>query len=302
MKLFISWSNPHAQAVAETLRDWLKDVIHALEPFVSSLDVAKGERGLAVIARELEGSSHGIICVNRANQSAPWLNFEAGAISKQVDKSRVFPVLIDLPGSDLKGPLRGFQYTELFSEADMLRLIESIWETCPDSNIDLTQLQRNFSRLWPELLESLKEIRQTPSIESEPGQEARSDADKLDELLGLARQNQRRIESLESGILLGQSTRRRQREKSAVDALTTNPDIDDILRTIREIKHRLTEECGEPIELDTKQQGRIVALIPSGVRVGTETARVLSELARSNGLKLQFHRTQIKSTDAQREP
>jgi hypothetical protein len=302
MKLFISWSNPHAQAVAEALRDWLKDVIHALQPFVSSLDVAKGERGLAVIARELEGSSHGIICVNRANQNAPWLNFEAGAISKQVDKSRVFPVLIDLPGSELKGPLRGFQYTELFSEGDMLRLVESIWDTCPDANIDLPQLQRNFSRLWPELLDALEEVRRTSSIEPEAGQEARSETDKLDELLGLARENQRRIDSLESGKRLSQSTRRLQRERSVVESWPAAPSIDEILATIREIRHRLSVEIGERAELDTKQQGRIVALIPSGKRVSNETAQVLGELARSNGLKLVFSRTPRADTGDPEEP
>lgn len=290
MKMFISWSTPHAQVVAEALRDWLKDMIHALEPFVSSLDIAKGERGLAVIARELEGASHGIICVSRANQSAPWLNFEAGAISKQVEKSRVFPVLIDLPGSDLQGPLREFQYTELFSEKDMLRLVESIWDTCPDSNISLIQLQKNFARLWPELMDALDEVKRTPStVEPAPSQEARSAEDKLDELLGLARQNQRRIDSLEAARFTDQSTRR-QRTPSLGDSWSLHPSVDEVHHIMHEISDRLTEEIGESIEVRMLRPDRIQVRVPAGVRIDPQSASTLNELARSRGLSLHFRR------------
>ncbi|MCX5260936.1 toll/interleukin-1 receptor domain-containing protein [Streptomyces canus] len=297
MKLFISWSNPHAQVVAEALRDWLKDMIHALEPFVSSLDIAKGERGLATIAHELEGSRHGIICVNRANQNAPWLNFEAGSISKQVETSRVFPVLIDLPGSDLQGPLREFQYTELFSERDMLRLVESIWEACPDPNINLIQLRKNFSRLWPELMDALEETKETPSVELASAQEARSAEDKLDELLGLARQNQRRIDSLEGASFTGQPTRRRQRKQAADDFWLTTPNIDEALRTLDEINKRLAEEIGKPISLTVERPNKIVALVPAGLRIQSQSARTLGELAQSRGLSLHFRRTSAESAE-----
>ncbi|WP_165914628.1 toll/interleukin-1 receptor domain-containing protein [Streptomyces sp. AcE210] len=297
MKLFISWSNPHAQVVAEALRDWLKDMIHALEPFVSSLDIAKGERGLATIAHELEGSRHGIICVNRANQDAPWLNFEAGSISKQVETSRVFPVLIDLPGSDLQGPLREFQYTELFSERDMLRLVESIWEACPDPSINLIQLRKNFNRLWPELMEALQETKQTPSVELAAAQEARPAEDKLDELLGLARQNQRRIDSLEGASFTGQSTRRRLRKNPGSGSWLTTPGIDEAIHTFDEINKRLTEEIGESIALTVERPNKIVALVPAGVSIQPQSTRTLTELAQSRGLILQFRRTPAENAE-----
>ncbi|MCX5303717.1 toll/interleukin-1 receptor domain-containing protein [Streptomyces sp. NBC_00160] len=297
--MFISWSTPHAQTVAESLRDWLKDMIHALDPFVSSLDIAKGERGLAVIARELEGTSHGIICVNRANQNAPWLNFEAGSISKQVDKSRVFPVLIDLPGSDLQGPLREFQYTELFAKKDMLRLAESIWETCPESNISLNQLQRNFHRLWPELMEALEEVKETPSV-AEPAlpHEGRSAEDKLDELIGLARQNQRRIDSLEAARLFPPSTSNPgervftasweeprppwegPRSRAAHDA------------AMKEISERILEELGRPVELRILRPGSAVAVMPRGARYNLDTIHGISAFARTRGISLKFGRSE----------
>ena len=43
-----------------------------------------------------------------------WLLFEAGAISKELDDdTRIYPILIDLPLSDLKYPLAQFQAIEL---------------------------------------------------------------------------------------------------------------------------------------------------------------------------------------------
>ncbi|MFB7422588.1 toll/interleukin-1 receptor domain-containing protein [Streptomyces hydrogenans] len=288
MKMFISWSTPHAQAVAEALRKWLKDMIHAIDPFVSSMDIAKGERGLAVIARELEGTSHGIICVNRANQNAPWLNFEAGSISKQVEKSRVFPVLIDLPGSDLQGPLREFQYTELFIEREMLRLAESIWETCPESNISLDHLQRNFHRLWPELMETLKPVRETPSMtEPVPPPGGRTAEDKLDELLGLARQNQRRIDSLEAARMFPPPSR----------LIGDRPFPSDFERTFnrgelgeiaQDISEKLEEEVGRPVEVRTIRPNQLLAYIPRGTRLNLDATRALVNYTARKGARLRY--------------
>jgi hypothetical protein len=77
-----------------SLRGWLPSVLQAVKPWVSAHDIAKGERGYAEIAQSLEKCSFGILCVTAENQQKPWLNFEAGALSKQVDSSRVAPLLL----------------------------------------------------------------------------------------------------------------------------------------------------------------------------------------------------------------
>jgi hypothetical protein len=83
MKVFISWSGSLSKSVAEKLRPWMREIIQGLEPFVSSLDIQKGNLWLTELMNELEGSSIGIICLTKENLNSKWLLFEAGALFKK---------------------------------------------------------------------------------------------------------------------------------------------------------------------------------------------------------------------------
>jgi TIR domain len=91
MKVFISWSGSKSQDVAVALGDWLPGVINRIEPFVSAKDIYAGSRWESEIASQLDTTNFGIVCVTRENQAAPWLNFEAGALAKAVELSRLIP-------------------------------------------------------------------------------------------------------------------------------------------------------------------------------------------------------------------
>src|SRR5664280_2412573 len=110
MKIFISWSGDLSKQVALLLRDWLPGAIQALDPpWVSEVDIESGANWSTSIGKELTDARFGIICVTQENQSRPWLNFEAGAISRLVAKAA--PLLIDFTDkSDLiGGPLSQLQ-------------------------------------------------------------------------------------------------------------------------------------------------------------------------------------------------
>jgi hypothetical protein len=109
MKVFLSWSGEKSRAVAGALRDWLPSLINEVDPFVSGKDIAAGARWQSEISGKLESSNFGIVCVTSDNQTAPWLNFEAGALAKVVGSSRVVPLAADLKVTDVKLPLGQFQ-------------------------------------------------------------------------------------------------------------------------------------------------------------------------------------------------
>src|SRR5450432_2782908 len=113
MGVFISWSgkNTKSHMVADALRRWLEQVIQGCNPWMSSQDIEPGERWFRELFTQLDNLNVGIICVTKTNQGEPWLNFEAGALAKQLNDdyanaSRVCPLLIDLNENDVTGPMK----------------------------------------------------------------------------------------------------------------------------------------------------------------------------------------------------
>jgi len=102
MKLFLSWSGKMSRDIAVALDHWLPYVIQNVKPFVSTGDIDKGRRWSEVLASELAEIGYGIIIVTHDNLREPWINFEAGAISKAIDKSWVSPFLFGVAPSKLE--------------------------------------------------------------------------------------------------------------------------------------------------------------------------------------------------------
>lgn len=196
MKVFISWSGRRSHAVARALRDWLPDVINAVEPWLSS-DIEKGAPSMVEIAKGLKDSSFGIICVTPHNQHRPWINYEAGALSKSVgdDPGRVATLLIDIARpTDVTGPLAQFQATQLELE-DFKRLIVSV-DGHTDHPREASRVEKLVENLWPGLKNKLDAaVAMTPV---QPRKSVtRSETEIMDELLGLARSMSARLDGME---------------------------------------------------------------------------------------------------------
>lgn len=196
MKVFLSWSGTVSHRVALALKAWLPLVIHSLEPYVSSEDIDKGARWSSDISQELEVSQYGIICVTRDNLNAPWLNFEAGALSKSIEKSRVSPFLYGIKRSEVKGPLLQFQSTA-FELADVRKLISTLNLADGTPYIDAGRLDAIFAVMWPQLESALAGIDQvTDGNDAEKSQIAGvSSIEILEEILELARTQQKLLTS-----------------------------------------------------------------------------------------------------------
>ena len=159
MKVFISWSGNKSHKVAMIFREWLPSVIQSLEPYVSSEDIDKGARWSSDIAKELEDSTFGILCVTKDNLHAPWLSFEAGALSKTMDKSFVTPFLFDIKRSEVNGPILQFQST-VFEKEDIKKLIHTLNKACGENGISETMLDKAFEVWYPTLEEELNGLKE----------------------------------------------------------------------------------------------------------------------------------------------
>ena len=195
MKVFISWSGEISHRVAIVLHGWLPSVIQALKPYISS-DINKGARWSLDVSKELESSSFGILCITKDSKDAPWLNFEAGALSKFVERSRVAPFLFRVELSEIsEGPLSQFQATT-FDKDDVHKLVRSLNSAESVPLLDKEALDTAFSRGWPDLADQLNEIKVsepeaeegTPSSQGKPAatssQTVQQDAEEAKRLSG----------------------------------------------------------------------------------------------------------------------
>ena len=157
MKLFISWSGQTSHKIAAILHEWIQIVLPHIKPYLSSFDIQKGERWLPEISSELDSSSFGIICVVPGNSNSTWLNFEAGALSKTIEGSRVCPFLVGVAPSDLPSTLSQFQCTE-YDYEDVRKLLDSLNSASKDEKIEKEKLYSTYKICWPGLKERIDPI------------------------------------------------------------------------------------------------------------------------------------------------
>ena len=182
MKLFISWSGPKSKAVATALRGWIPSVINEVKPFMSAESIESGTRWQAIIAKELETTDFGLVCTTAANQEKPWLNFEAGALAKKLDDSRVVPIAIDLAPSEIRQPLGQFNGNPLTKEG-VRKMLHSI-NAAADAPLDHQLLDKSIEVWWPELDREIKDL---PSDSEGKSPIERTDREILLELLDSVR-------------------------------------------------------------------------------------------------------------------
>lgn len=189
MKIFLSWSGAKSLEVAKILKEYIPCVIQNAAPYFSSSDIDKGARWSTDIAKELEEANFGILCVTKENIQSQWLNFEAGALSKAIDKAKVCPFLFDLKPSDIKeSPILQFQMTN-YDKEDIFKLFQSINGCLGDKKLEEFMLEKMFSTFWTQIDEALKKIGLPPSEKKEKETED-NQSSILEEMLELLRYQQ----------------------------------------------------------------------------------------------------------------
>jgi len=191
MKVFICWSGARSQAVAQSLRDWMPLVLHFVQPWLSDVDIAAGERWTQSVAKELETTNFGIICLTRENIASQWILFEAGSLAKSFQDSKVIPLLLDLEFSEISGPLAQFQAKKTDKEG-INEMMQSINQAEPQP-VPETMIKELFEALWPKLENQLASVPKKAATQKP----SRPQHEILEELVASVRSLDSRIRDVE---------------------------------------------------------------------------------------------------------
>ncbi len=189
MEIFISWHGKRSHAVAVALRDWLPQIVNDFKPWLSSSSIDKGARWSHEIAAKLATAKAGIFCLTPSNLAAPWILFEAGAISKTVEKTYVCTLLVDLQASDVTDPLAQFQATRLTKD-ELLQLVKNLNGVLGERRMSDAHVEKAFEKWWPDLETELTKLPSDESSHAPP----REQRDLLEEVLEKVRDMSNRLQ------------------------------------------------------------------------------------------------------------
>lgn len=186
MKVFVSWSGDLSKKYAAFLKNWLEQCIQSVEVFFSAEDIEKGETWHAKLSSELRDTNFGIVCLTSENVNAPWIHFEAGALSKMLD-SRVATLAINVNFADIKGPLSTFQATKLEKE-DIYQLLGSINKS-QEKPLAEDKLKASFDAFWPNFEKHIEQANETTKVAKDEKKSASSKVsnESIEEILQLLR-------------------------------------------------------------------------------------------------------------------
>ena len=227
MKIFISWSGTRSKELATALKDWLPTVLQYVQPWMSSSDINSGDRWSNEIAKQLQETNFGILCVTKENLEAPWLLFEAGALAKSMQDGRVIPLRLDVDVSDITGPLQQF-HSEKADDQGVKKLLSSLnasWTNPIGDDV----LQNVFEPMWTVLERKIAAIPESEVAHKK----SRSTPEVLEDLVSNVRNMEMRIrDTMDDDPMM----RRKFRRKN-------NPGM------LLELGHMIGSSRGDPINL-----------------------------------------------------
>ena len=191
VNVFISWSGEVSKEIAEELRKWIPAVLQVAKPYFTPNDIEKGTKWSGEISKRLADTHVGIVCLTPDNRDRPWILFEAGALSKDLDRSKVCSVLFGMETTDLTGPLTTFQ-TTTFDKTDFKKLMKTINAEAGEVALENETFDRTFEMWWPQLRANVETIL-GKEREKDHGN-LRSDRELLEEILALQRVSSKRAD------------------------------------------------------------------------------------------------------------
>ncbi|WP_439841219.1 toll/interleukin-1 receptor domain-containing protein [Aeromonas veronii] len=198
MKVFLSWSGERSRLVATLLDEWLRCVLQAIRPWISTKDIDRGSLWFSEIQDQLQDVTTGIICLTQENKEKPWILFEAGALAKGLSNSRVCTLLIDLEPHDIRDPLAQFNHTKP-DQGGIYALVHTLNNRLGDNRLDPAILTKVLDTYWAQFEERFQEIIADTPVTETPI--ARPEKEILTEILEHTRSLNSRLVDLEKNQL-----------------------------------------------------------------------------------------------------
>lgn len=242
MKVFLSWSGKRSQLVATLLDEWLRCVLQAIRPWISTKDIDRGSLWFSEIQDQLQDVTTGIICLTQENKEKPWILFEAGALAKGLSNSRVCTLLIDLEPHDIRDPLAQFNHTKPDRDG-IYALVQTLNSRLGDNRLDPAILTKVFDAYWTQFEERFATVIVNTPLTEKP--KSRPEKDILSEILEHTRTLHSRLNRLEENLSVDISPKTISMPNTTISPLTISDSINMVTgmfkegRSIPEISYKL---------------------------------------------------------------
>lgn len=258
--IFISWSGTLSKEIASAIKHQIYNMFNQVKPWMSDEDIEPGMRGLDEIRQKLNSTVFGLIIVTRENEQTPWINFEAGALSKALkdDDVRVAPLLVGYSSpSEVTSPLKQFQGT-LLTKAGFVKVCKLIAKTV---GIKWDRVSETFDLLWPSTYEAI-EVAISKDV-SKVRHPSRAVIQKPD------------LDAMIPEIL--ETVRQIQRQRTQETLAPSYYPTDETDRLKEDLHHYVSTQGGTPNRIQVgNQRGRSAILI--GIEEGEDEAHRLTPI------------------------
>lgn len=122
LSVFLSWSGPISQTVAETMYNWLPQILPFIKPWISSQNIFGGKQWTPQLEDVLKTCDASIFCFTSENTKSEWLHFEAGNLKLRADQPLLLPYLFHVSEQKLSPVFSDFQARSATEEGTLALL------------------------------------------------------------------------------------------------------------------------------------------------------------------------------------
>ena len=135
------WSGAPSKQIALLLNEWMPIFLKGTVDCWASANEWGPE-----LAKQLDESDGGVICLLTENRSDDWIHFQAGALARSVENGRIYCLCFGFQPANLPGTLGQFP-TFVFEKRDFLRFLKQLDDNS-GSPLSEKDIEETFDPVW----------------------------------------------------------------------------------------------------------------------------------------------------------